>query len=190
MANEVDSLGGVLVEKATGETPTASQSQLQLPPMEAGGPEMVAPDEAYLPGRKVGEGEMGLQRAYFGAFNKSILSLPDLALNIVALGAEQAGLLPRTSNDPQENRNILERFFNAANYEQRDALFKIGDTVIGSLGRGKQIKPETLGEKIAAGSGEATSLATAMPFLASRAAAATSKPTKRMCVVPVERRRS
>lgn len=150
----------------------ASQSEVQLPAMEAGGPKMVAPDEAYLPARKVSEGDMGLQRAYFGAFNKSILSLPDLALNIVALGAEQVGLLPRTSNDPQENRNILERFFNAANYEQRDALLKIGDTVIGSLGKGKQIKPETLGEKIAAGAGEGTSLATAMPFLAARAAAA------------------
>lgn len=163
MANDVDPLGGILVEKATQETPASSQSEVQLPAMEAGGPEMVAPEEAYLPGRKVGEGDMGLQRAYFGAFNKTVLALPDAALNAVALGAEKMGLLPRTSNDPQENRNLLERFFNSANYPERDAL-------LGLVGKGEPLKPETLGEKIAAGAGEGTAYAPMFPTLAAQGA--------------------
>jgi len=164
MANDVDPLGGVLVEKATNETPNASQADVQLPPMEAGGPQMVAPEEAYLPGRKVSEGDLGLQRAYFGAFNNMVLALPDAALNAGAFAAEKAGLLSRTSDNPQENRDILTRFFNAANYPERDRLLGIF-----SLGKGEQIKPETIGEKIAAGTGEATVLATAFPSMAAAA---------------------
>lgn len=164
MANIEDQLGGVLVEEATNQQPSASQADIQLPPMEAGGPQMVAPEDAYLPGRKVSEGDLGLQRAYFGAFNNAVLALPDAALNAGAFAAEKAGLLSRVSDDPQENRNILTRFFNAANYPERDKLLGIF-----SFGKGEQIKPETIGEKVAAGAGEATLYATAFPSMAAAA---------------------
>ena len=169
-----DPFGGTVVEEIVEEPASASSSEIQSPslafPDPAGRNSKVIPEAAataggqqFLRGTKVPESELGLQRAYFGAFNNFVLALPDTALNLVAYGAEKTGLLDRASANPQENRDILTRFFNRANYPERDKLF-------GLIGAGPPLEPATSGEKIAAAAGEGTALA--LPFIGATSAGA------------------
>lgn len=100
------------------------------------------------------EGELGLQRAYFGAFNKAVLYLPDAAINTAMRGLESAGIL-KAPQDPAQNRDFLERTFNAANFKQKEQI--LGFLKVGVPKT--EMLPSTTGEKIASAAGTTTSLA-------------------------------
>jgi len=156
-----EQLGGVPVSSSDSGKPTPARSiDVQSPGMTAAGQRtMVLPDAANqdtLYSKKVPDEGTGLTSAYFGSFNKTLLALPDIAINALAYGAEKSGLL-EASDDPQANRNILTRFFNAADYKQKQELlslpFGLGSV---SMGAGEPRKPTTFGEKVLAGAGEAS----------------------------------
>lgn len=156
----LDPFGGTSLGEVSTEQPQASSIEIQSPGLML--PKVIPEDAAnagssdFLLGKEIPQGELGLQQAYFGAFNNFVLALPDTALNLVAYGAEKTGLLDRASDDPQENRDILTRFFNRADYPERDKLF-------GLIGAGQRTLPATAGEKIAAAAGQGTAMA--LPFI-------------------------
>jgi len=67
------------------------------------------------------EPELGAQRAFFGAFNRAVSFLPDAAINTAVRGLEAAGIVdaPKESGN---NRNFLERTFNAANFKEKEQI--------------------------------------------------------------------
>lgn len=103
------------------------------------------------------EGKLGAQRAFFGQFNKVVTALPDLAINAAVYGLEQAGVI-KAPEDPRQNRDFLERVFNAANYDQKKMIMGFLP-----MGEGAENLPTTTTEKIAAGGGEGAALA--VPFI-------------------------
>lgn len=168
-----DPLGGVVIEEAPTAPPPAERSPTQLlaPGMVGMTRTMELPEGATLPGIAVPEETLGVQQSFFGNFNRTVLALPDIAINALAFGAEKAGLID-ASDDPQENRNVLTRFFNRASFEERRKLlelpFGLGDV---SIGAGKETLPATSAEKVAGAGGEALAYgATAAALLPSMVA--------------------
>jgi len=120
-------------------------------------------------GRK-NEGDLGLQRAFLGAFNKAVLYLPDAAINAAIRGMESEGIL-KAPVDPAQNRDFLERTFNAVNFEQKEKI--LGFLNVGVPGT--EILPSTPAETIADAAG--TGAAIAVPIVgATKGLAKTAEP--------------
>lgn len=103
------------------------------------------------------QGSLGLQRSFFGAFNETLAALPDAAINMAMYGLEEAGMVAAPKN-PGENRDVLRRVFNAANYEDKQKI--MGFLSMGTPGT--EVRPASFGEKLAAGGGQSTAMAVPM----------------------------
>jgi hypothetical protein len=106
-----------------------------------------------LPVEEVPQGKLGLQRSFFGAFNETVAALPDAAINVAMYGMEQAGIIPPPEKEGN-NRDFLRRVFNAANYDQQEKI--LGFLSMGTPGT--EARPETFGEKLAAGGGQSVAM--------------------------------
>ena len=100
------------------------------------------------------EPELGVQRAYFGAFNRAMTFLPDAAINTVVRGLEAAGIMDAPEN-PARNRDFLERTFNAANFKDKEQI--LGFLNVGVPGT--EIPEVSTAEKAAGAAGVGTAFA-------------------------------
>lgn len=115
-----------------------------------------------------GEGELGVRRSYFGAFNDTLAKLPDAAIGLTMLGMEKAGIIDPPRDGTLDHRMYLKRIFNAANYEQKQRMFDFLGEWSPNIGMGKEMRPTSVSEKIAAGAGDSTAMA--VPVLGAQVA--------------------
>lgn len=150
--NMIEALPGFFLEPVT---PPAEKAAPKVPVMARG--EMVY--------QTMPEPELGVQRAFFGQFNKAMTYLPDAAINLAMRGMEAAGVVD-APEDPAQNRNFLERAFNAANFKQKEQI--LGFLNVGVPGT--EIPETSLAEKAAGAAGAATAFAAPVVGAMSRGA--------------------
>jgi hypothetical protein len=108
----------------------------------------------------------GLQ-SITNAFNKTIMALPDMAINSAVIAGEMAGWLPKDIPE-QDRRNYLTRFFNEGNYDEKRKLWGVLN-----IGAGEEHQPVGALEKAGAMIGQGAAIGAGVLGAAGKAATVT-----------------